>query len=83
VANAAGTACQESLATCGGYTAGGSGGCTKSDAGLCYWYATTPACIPITTANTDCAKVTGTGLTKAKCAAYNGDCVANAAGTAC
>jgi hypothetical protein len=70
------------LSTCGDYTSGGSGGCTISDAGFCYWYATTPACISIA-AGTDCVKVTGTGLTDAVCNDYNAACTVNSAGTAC
>nr|CAA09180.1 surface antigen G [Paramecium tetraurelia] len=85
IANVDGTACQEKLATCDLYLTQKS--CSTSAAAAtadkCAWSGT--ACLAIVTANiaTHCAYVTGTGLTDAICAAYNVDCTANRAGTAC
>ncbi|CAK82827.1 unnamed protein product (macronuclear) [Paramecium tetraurelia] len=85
IANVDGTACQEKLATCDLYLTQKS--CSTSAAAAtadkCAWSGT--ACLAIVTANiaTHCAYVTGTGLTDTTCAAYNVDCTANRAGTAC
>nr|P13837.1 RecName: Full=G surface protein, allelic form 156; Flags: Precursor [Paramecium primaurelia]CAA27514.1 unnamed protein product [Paramecium primaurelia] len=82
-ANKAGTACQEKKATCNLYTteATCSTSAAAATADKCAWSGA--ACLAVTTVATECAYVTGTGLTNAICAAYNANCTANKAGTAC
>ncbi|CAK64868.1 unnamed protein product (macronuclear) [Paramecium tetraurelia] len=82
--NADGTACQESKATCAGYTT--SATCSiKTDGSRCYWddsVGGSEVCIDF--AATHCASVTGlTGATKATCQAYHTSCFANVGGTEC
>nr|P17053.1 RecName: Full=G surface protein, allelic form 168; Flags: Precursor [Paramecium primaurelia]CAA36378.1 unnamed protein product [Paramecium primaurelia] len=81
VANVNGTACQEKLATCAAYLTQNS--CSTSTAGTCAWSGS--ACLTVVDANvaTECAYITGTGLTNAICAGYNAKCTVNRAGTAC
>ncbi|CAD8183449.1 unnamed protein product [Paramecium pentaurelia] len=82
--NRAGTACQEKLATCATYAAN-QAACSISQAAStaanCAWSGT--ACVAVTTVASECAYVTGTGLTDAICATYNAGCTVNRAGTAC
>jgi len=71
------------MSTCSLYLTQNS--CTTSaasgTAAKCAWSGT--ACNAVATTSTDCAYVTGTGLTDAICITYNVGCTANKAGTAC
>ncbi|CAD8176961.1 unnamed protein product [Paramecium pentaurelia] len=85
-ANKAGTACQEKKATCTAYGSTQAACSTSSDSGTasqCVWSGSTCLTVGIALLSTECAYVTGSGLTDTICASYNAGCTANKAGDAC
>ncbi|CAD8128328.1 unnamed protein product [Paramecium sonneborni] len=88
-ANSDGSACYQKKTNCSDYTTTGIKTCLKTSGGAkCYWYAPssgTPSCIQITTASTDCSKVTGasSSLSYSTCQGYNTGCSVNSTGSAC